>query len=588
MVARAIAMQPTRIEKYDILDEIGHGGMATVYRARDTRLDRAVALKVMHPHLRGAKDARERFAREAVTVARLKHPSILEIYDYSGEESESSYIATELLTGPTLKQFAEKHPDIPPEIVACIGLQLARALGAAHAEGIVHRDVKPENVLLHEGREVKLTDFGIAQLIDMQSMTSTGQVLGSPGHMAPEQVEGKDIDARSDMFSLGTVLYFLATGELPFKGRNPHQILKQIVEGRFADPLHVRASIGGRLRGILMRCLETEPARRYQSAEDLAEDLAGFLREMGIDSPKTTLAGYLADPDGFAQTLRAQVIERLTELGEAAQRRRSLPAALDYFNRVLAMDEGNARVLASVRRIGQRSVMRRMLVAGLFLAGGVAASVALLRDRTADVPSAPVPVPAVSPPTPIPSASRTSPPVAAVATPPAPRPARDEADPDRGRPRSAVPRVVTFKPDPVNVSIGVDGAPPKPFGPSFREVELSPGPHRFLFVGAHDCCVDEELATNVPAGPGTMVVEHRLAYRPAGLYVVTDVPANVVIDDGKVSGRSRSVINISGLGAMVESHRIRVTAPGRVDHEAEVRLTAGKVTSVEVALPPEP
>src|ERR1041384_3467610 len=112
-----------RVEKYDIVDEIGHGGMATVYRARDTRLDRPVALKVMHPHLQGAKEARQRFAREAVTVARLHHPSILEIYDYSGEDSEVRFIATELLTGPTLKVFAEQHPHVPPEIAAAIVIQ---------------------------------------------------------------------------------------------------------------------------------------------------------------------------------------------------------------------------------------------------------------------------------------------------------------------------------------------------------------------------------------------------------------------------------------------------------------------------------
>src|SRR5688572_15357218 len=225
-------MRTSRVGKYEIIGEIGHGGMATVYRARDTRLDRLVALKVMHPHLQGAKEARTRFAREAVTIARLKHPNILEIYDYSGEEGDTHYIATELLTGPTLKQLVDQHPDMPAEIAACLAILIARALGAAHAEGVIHRDVKPENVMMHENKAVKLTDFGIAQLVDMQGMTTTGQVLGSPAHMAPEQIEGRDCDARSDIFSLGTVLYLLATGELPFQGRNPHQVLKQIAEGQ--------------------------------------------------------------------------------------------------------------------------------------------------------------------------------------------------------------------------------------------------------------------------------------------------------------------------------------------------------------------
>jgi len=244
-----------RLGKYELLDEIGHGGMATVYRARDAKLDRLVAIKVLHPHLQKAPEARVRFTREAQSVAKLEHPHIVQVYDYSGEDSDESFIAAELLTGPTLKRFAEDHPEIPPEIAACMGLQIARALGAAHARGIVHRDVKPENVMLHERRLVKLTDFGIAQMVDSQSFTATGQILGSPGHMAPEQIEGGDVDARTDLFSLGTVLYFLAVGRLPFTGRNPHQVLKRIVDGEVADPLRIRPALGAPLRAIILKAL---------------------------------------------------------------------------------------------------------------------------------------------------------------------------------------------------------------------------------------------------------------------------------------------------------------------------------------------
>src|SRR5690606_7397927 len=131
------------------------------------------------------EQARARFAREARAVARLRHPAILEIYDYSGHESENAYIATELLSGPTFRAFVDSVGEVPPEIAACIGAELAAALAAAHAQGIVHRDVKPENVLLHEDRTVKLTDFGIADMLDpnMSAMTATGQLLGSPAHM---------------------------------------------------------------------------------------------------------------------------------------------------------------------------------------------------------------------------------------------------------------------------------------------------------------------------------------------------------------------------------------------------------------------
>jgi hypothetical protein len=586
-----------RVEKYEIVDEIGHGGMATVYRARDSRLDRLVALKVMHPHLQGAKEARQRFAREALTVARLKHPSILGIYDYSGEDSETSFIATELLTGPTLKQFTEAHTDIPAEIAACIAIQVARALGAAHAEGVIHRDVKPENVMLHENRLVKLTDFGIAQLVDVQGMTTTGQVLGSPAHMSPEQIEGKECDPRSDLFSLGTVLYMLAIGELPFTGQNPHQVLKRIMEAKFKDPLQARPAIGGRLAGIIRRLLEVDPALRYQSADALVTDLTGFVAELGIDDPDETLACYLKGTASFAAQFRDQSIEKLTELGELAQRRGSVPHALDYFNRVLAIDDGNPRVLTAVQRLGRRTRMRRRikLLASVSAALCLVAvgAYAALRPRPRAVSRAVERVvPAVA-------SQQTDTPVAKD---PDSSEARLERTPDSPRSSSAnkrvrahpvaattgsipnAPRPVSFNPVPANVSIGVDDEAPRAFGPSFHEVTLEPGLHRFKFVGAHDCCIDEEVSVRVPPGEGAFTVSQRLRYRPAGLYVVTNTPANVSIDGGKISGRSRSVIQVPDLSDLVETHHIRVSAEGHHDYVQDVRLQAGQVVTVEVAM----
>jgi serine/threonine-protein kinase len=589
-----------QVEKYGIVDEIGHGGMATVYRARDTRLHRLVALKVMHPHLQGAKEARQRFAREALTVARLHHPSILEIYDYSGEESDISFIATELLTGPTLKVFSDAHRDIPPEIAACIAIQVARALGAAHSEGVVHRDVKPENVMLHENRCVKLTDFGIAQLVDVQGMTTTGQVLGSPAHMAPEQIEGRECDARADLFSLGTVLYMLATSELPFTGSNPHQVLKRIMEGNFVDPLQVRPAIGNRLAVIIRRLLAVEPAQRYQSAEQLERDLSEFVAEMGIEVPDEALSRYLADPEGWSAEFRQKSIERLTELGERAQKRGSVPSALDYYNRVLALDDGNERVLYAVQHLGRRSKLRRMAVIGgasMLAACALAAATYLALPRpTPEIANAAA---GAKRPTPLQPVLQPKPPPLPELRPELPEPvarATDQTEPARPRaPRSAPaasaapeptggPRRVTFNPIPANVSIGVNGADPRAFGPSFREIELEPGVHRFKFVGAHDCCIDEEISVKIPPGAGTYTVTQRLKFRPAVLYVVTPAPANVFVDGGAISGRSRTMIMVPDLAERVEVHRIRVSADGHRDHVQEVRLQAGQVVTVEVAL----
>jgi serine/threonine-protein kinase len=595
-----------RVEKYEIIGEIGHGGMATVYRARDTRLDREVALKVMHPHLQGSREAKQRFAREAVTVARIRNPAILEIYDYSGEDSEIAFIATELLTGPTLKVFAEQHSDMPAEIAACLALQVARALSAAHAEGIVHRDVKPENVLLHENRGIKLTDFGIAQLVDMQSMPTTGQVLGSPAHMAPEQVEGKECDARSDLFALGTVLYLLATGELPFSGQNAHQVLKRIVDGKFRDPLQVRPAIGNRLASMIRKLLELDPAKRYATAAELERDLLAFVTESGIESPEDAVARYLSDPEGYGATLRAQLVLKLTELGEQAQARGEVPVALEHWNRVLALDDGNARVLAGVQRLGQRAAMRRRMgrvaaFAGIAVLLATPAYLALrpFGGRAREVPALKPSLgpPAASAGTGTGTGTGASAPRPVVRLPSVTEPPRPPRAPHSDRPRVPArpanpsvspdtPRAVTFNPFPANVAIGVDGGEPRAFGPSFREVTLPPGMHRFKFVGAQDCCLDEEITVRVPAGEGSFTVTQRLKFRPAGLYVVTDPPvaANVVVDGGPIGGRNREVIEIPDMAQLMETHTVRITAVGHEDQIQEVRVQAGQVVTVDVTM----
>jgi hypothetical protein len=568
----------SRVGKYEIVGEIGHGGMATVYEARDTRLDRLVALKVMHPHLQGAKEARARFAREAVTIARLRHPNILEIYDYSGEESDTSYIAAELLTGPTLKQLVEQHADIPAEVASCMTILLARALGAAHTEGVIHRDVKPENVLLHENRAIKLTDFGIAQLIDMQGMTTTGQVLGSPGHMAPEQIEGRECDIRSDLFSLGTVLYLLSTGELPFQGKNPHQVLKNIVDGHYRDPLQVKPQMGGRLRAIIMKCLETDPNARYSTAKELENDLESFVRGSGIEDPGEFIADYLRGTGAFTAQFRERIIAAEAALGERAMKAGDMPRAMDAFNRVLSYDERNERVLNAVKKLGRRSQLRRIAVWGgiaTLLVGGVGLVVSALAAK----PEASEQQAVTKPTLPIEEKEKPAPsvPVNAVSEPDSPRqnnhrpseskrPARSVTPPlvkpDEPPVDPKQPRHVILRPEPANVSIGVDGQTPRDFGPSFRELDLLPGTHVFRIKGAHDCCVDEEFRVDIAPGNAPFFLSHRLRFRPAGLYVVSNTPANVVVGNGLASGRTRSVIQVQQPDDMYANHVVRITGEG--------------------------
>jgi hypothetical protein len=587
-----------RIERYEISNEIGHGGMATVYRALDQRLQRWVAVKVMHPHLRGTDEARARFAREARAVARLKHPAILEIYDYSGSDSDDAYIATELLTGPTLKAFVDSVDEVPGEIAACIGVELASGLAAAHAEGIIHRDVKPENVLLHQDRHIKLTDFGIADMLDpsMSHMTATGQLLGSPAHMAPEQVEGGDADARSDVFAVGTILYWLATGSLPFSGKNPHQVLKRVVDCAPVEPLLVRPAIGAPLRNIIMRCLRKNPEQRYQSAAELSVALRGLLVGLGVEEPKRELEAYLRDPRGESQRLRGQVLERLLAAAEAAVAARDRNAAVEALDRVLALDDGNARALGLLRELDQRKrlgIVLRAVAAlsalsglfGLWFAFAPASGANSAAPPVKSVPAARTPDTAsglasaagaelVSPGLPSPPGGKAG---AAAAEARATRPAP--------RPRASGPRTVVFDPEPANVTISVDGAAPQAFGPSFSKVELPPGRHSFRFVGAEQCCEDDVVELDVPPGPGESVVRARLAFRDARLYVSSNVPADVALDDAPV-GRALSLISVPMERNRVMRRKISVTAAGHKPYTGHVQLRAGEVAQLKIALVP--
>jgi len=566
-----------KLEKYEVLDEIGHGGMATVYRARDSSLDRFVALKVLHPHLQRTSEARARFTREAKSVARLRHPHILEIYDYSGEASDETYIAAELLTGPTLKDFVLKHKEVPPEVAVCIALQLADALSEAHAKGIIHRDVKPENVLIHEDRCVKLTDFGIAHMVDTHTFTATGQILGSPGHMAPEQVEGGTCDARSDVFSLGTVLYFCATGRLPFVGRNPHHLLKLLLGGEYPDPLRLRPVVGEELAGIMNKALARAPVDRFQSAAEMAEELRAFLVEMGIDDPNEMLARYLADPEEVSREVHHQSLEMLLAIGATAAKAGDVPKAQAALSRALALDDGNERALKLLGSLGRRRRRNRLIavvastlavaMAGAGYAAWLRAEVETPTLETGDPPGE---TSGTEGPPQMPAELPTEPEATEEAT--AEGDTRTEAVPD-GR------RWVAFKPTPPNVSISVDGSPLKPYGPGFQRVRVQVGSHSFRFVGAEDCCEERVVRRRIPPGARDFELSVKLRYRPARLYLKGPTPAGATVritlpGNRRVTGRIREILQIP-MSSLQASAEVQISAPGYRDHKSVVRLRAG-------------
>ncbi|HVN76077.1 MAG TPA: protein kinase [Thermoanaerobaculaceae bacterium] len=270
-------MQPgSRIAHFEIISLVGAGGMGEVYRARDTRLGRDVAIKVLPAEYAGDPGRLRRFEQEARAVAALDHPNILAIHDVGSHEG-APYLVTELLEGESLRDRLEGD-GIPVGTAIAIGIQVARALAAAHSKGIIHRDLKPSNVFLGGEGQVKLLDFGLAKLAlkhgatelsteAAASSTTTGQVVGTAGYMAPEQVRGQPTDERSDVFSLGGVLYEMLSGDRPFPGETTGDVMAAILR---EDPLPLPPKIPRVLAAVVRRCLEKHPEDRFASAHDVA------------------------------------------------------------------------------------------------------------------------------------------------------------------------------------------------------------------------------------------------------------------------------------------------------------------------------
>jgi tRNA A-37 threonylcarbamoyl transferase component Bud32 len=380
------------LDKYELLERVGQGGMAIVYRGIDRQLKRVVAIKVLHKHLADYQEARDRFEREAQAVAKLRHENIVEIFDYSGAEAAevagSSYIVTEFIDGKTLKQQVTDRPITYPEIGAMIILQVCRALAHAHAAGILHRDVKPENIMLRADGVVKLMDFGISHMVDLERLTVTGQLLGSPAYMAPEHVEGRPLDYRTDVFAAGIVLYQLTVGKLPFEGKNPHEVLKRIAECRFIDPRQANPRIGNRLGKIILRAMAAQPVDRFPAIGEMVLALEGYLEETGLAPDKVAgeLGRCFQAPAAYELALKERMVDHLTRRGQAHLADDSRAAALDVFDRVLTLDPANPRVLEILDGINRRKRRRAQAIG---VAGAaVLATCAWMVHRNAQPPPA--------------------------------------------------------------------------------------------------------------------------------------------------------------------------------------------------------
>src|SRR5688572_15874102 len=280
----------TRLGPYEIANLIGAGGMGEIYRAHDTRLGRDVAIKVLPGAFAQDADRLARFEREAKSIAALSHQNIIAIHD-TGTHDGQVFVVTELLEGETLRTRIQQGP-LPLRKATDIAMQIARGLAAAHDKGIVHRDLKPENVFVRNDGQVKILDFGLARSTAPSSgttetvaaVTDPGTVMGTVGYMAPEQMRGQAVDARTDLFALGTVLYEMLSGQRAFKGDTAADTMIAIVKEDPPELTALRPEIPPALQRIVRHCLEKNPVERFQSARDVA-----FALESATESGATSV-----------------------------------------------------------------------------------------------------------------------------------------------------------------------------------------------------------------------------------------------------------------------------------------------------------
>ena len=266
-------------DRYELKETVGSGGMSTVYCAFDKLLERHVALKILHEQFGGDEEHVERFRREARAVAQLSHPNIVTVID-RGEEDGKQFIVFELIDGENLKELVTRGGPLPIRRVLELGLEIGRALAFAHAQGLVHRDVKPQNVLLNGEGLAKVTDFGIVRSLDAVGQTETGTVMGTSHYIAPEQARGERVDAQTDVYSFGVVLYELLTGEVPYPGDNFLSVAMKHVSEPLPDVLERRPDTPLRLASLVERCLAKLPADRPASMEEVVGELEAVRNEL--------------------------------------------------------------------------------------------------------------------------------------------------------------------------------------------------------------------------------------------------------------------------------------------------------------------
>ncbi|QRK10730.1 protein kinase [Archangium violaceum] len=594
--------------RYQLEQELGRGGMATVFLARDTRLARRVAVKVMHPGEDGRRA--ERFRREAELAASIKHPHVLEVHDFGEDARRGPFLVCEWVQGEDLRALAHRLAPVPPVVAAVLGWTLARALGEAHAHGVVHRDVKPENVLLSRSGTLKLADFGLAALADDERLTSTGTVTGSLAYMAPERLDTGAFSPASDVYAVGVLLFELVAGTTPHAGKGSGHLVTAVMTRDAPRLDEVVPGTPEPLAELVARCLARDARARPRNGAELASLLEGVVGRLA-GPPAEVSRGFFQEPEAGCAKWREVHFQRLLEEGGALLSKGEGARAAKLLNAALSLrpDSAEVRELLRARPPVRRS---RALVGGAVLAcllvalgvwvwarhpgapeavvtapvlpatspppEPVAAPVQepapeLVREQEATAPVDSEPVPRATrtrTPRPVPSKKRTEPPAVHPV-----EPLRVEAPPvavaETPSPKSQEPATLQVVTRPW-AEVFVDGQS-RGYTPRVRELRLSPGTHRLRFDNPLCDPIEEILQVS----PGESVSrELTLRVRKAEVRIVAPVGALILVD-----GTELGVAPLPGPVTVEHGgHVFSARVPGGGFLRREVNVVAGARTEV--------
>lgn len=386
------------IQRYRIRKKLDAGGMATVFLACDEVLGRDVALKMLHSHLLDQKKSLARFANEAEAIAALSHENIIRIFDY-GESSSQPFLVMEFIDGPTLLEVLEMYGTLPDLVCLEIARQILCGLSCAHSRGIYHRDIKPANIMVHKDNNVKLMDFGIAFLVDKESITVTGSLLGSPRYVAPEQVEGKPLTFAADIWSFGVLLYQCVTGRVPYDGETTHAIINAIVNTDAESPRFHKSSVVFLLSELIEKCLVKEAEKR-PSSEELLRFIQEKCKEEKISLYKERISEFFRNPHTYQEEERAELFRVFRQGALDQMQRNCLPSALRKLEQARLfgdLSESDRKLLDKLSRerklrpvvITAVSALAFFLVSSFWLLkpGGQIENNAFKQDRSAPIRS---------------------------------------------------------------------------------------------------------------------------------------------------------------------------------------------------------